>query len=130
MDKKDTAALLAMAGAFDRFIRVDELMVAGWQLALGDVSVDAAKHAVLEHYTGEKAHRPITPADILASVKRAARLVPSMVEADVRSAKARGLVSKDWPDRQQLAPDVMERLAAAREADRYESTRYEIEASA
>lgn len=129
MDKKDTAALLAMAGAFDRFIRIDDLMVAGWQLALGDVPVDAAKQAVLEHYTGDTAHRPITPADILMSVKRAARMVPSMIEADVRSAKARGLVSKDWPDRDQLPADVMQRLVEAREADRVRAARYEIEAA-
>lgn len=120
MDKEQAATLLAVAGAFDRWIRLDDLTATAWHLALADVSFDLARDAVVEHYKGVDAHKQIMPADIIKATEVTGRLTRGQVEADVRSAKARGLVSKAWPDRGLLPEDVRVKLAAAREADRME----------
>ena len=40
------------------------------------------------------------------------------IEEDVRSAKARGLVEKGWPDRQLLPEDVRQALFTLRDGER------------
>ena len=120
MNKQEAATLLALAGAFDRWIRVDDLTATAWEFALADVPFELARLAVVEHYKGPNAHKAIMPADIITATELAARLTKPQVEADVRSAKARGLIEKGWPDRQLLPEDVRVRLAAAREVDRAE----------
>lgn len=120
MNKQEAATLLALAGAFDRWIRVDDLTATAWEFALTDVPFELARLAVVEHYKGANAHKAIMPADIITATEFAARLTRGQVEADVRSAKARGLVKKSWPDRQLLPEQVRVKLAAAREADRAE----------
>lgn len=130
MNKIETATALTIAAGFDNR-RVDDVMVAAWLEVLGEYDLPTVKQAIIDHHRDPVTrHAYLNVGHVLDRVERAKRARSRDIEADVRSAKARGLVSKDWPDRQQLAPDVMERLAAAREADRYESTRFEIEASA
>jgi hypothetical protein len=120
MNKTEAAELLTIAGAFDRWIAVNDATATAWSYVLSDVSADLAKAAVLEHYSGPDAHKQLMPADIIKAVEREARLTRPLIEADVRSAKARGLVSKDWPDAQVLPEDVRARLQAAREDARAE----------
>lgn len=118
MNKIEAAELLAVAGAFDRFIRVDDITATAWAYALADVPADLGKRAVLAHYTGPDAHKQLMPADIIKAVEREARLTKPQVEADVRSAKARGLIGSEWPGGKVLPEEVRVRLAAAREGDR------------
>jgi hypothetical protein len=118
VNRLEASELLSIAGAFDRWIRVDDLTATAWHYALEAVPVDLARAAVLAHYKGDNAHKSLMPADIIRAVESAARLTRPQVEADVRSAKARGLVDQSWPDAQVLPELVRERLAAAREGDR------------
>ena len=118
MNKLEAAELLAIAGAFDRWIRVDDITATAWGYALADVSADLAKVAVVEHYKGADAHKSLMPADIIKAVAVRARLTRVQVEEDVRSAKARGLVEGSWPVGELLPELVRERLAAAREGSR------------
>ena len=120
MNKAEVTKLLAVAGAFDRWIRLDEMTVVGWGEILAHVPYALAVEAVKAHYAGPNAHKDLRPADIITAVNVAARLTRGQVEADVRSAKARGLVDKSWPDSRVLTDAVRVRLAEAREADRAE----------
>jgi hypothetical protein len=118
VNKAEAAHLLLLASAFDRWITVDDDRATVWAYALENLPFELARVAVVEHYKGPNAHKAIMPADIIAAVESAARLTRPQVEADVRSAKARGLVDQSWPDAQVLPDLVRERLAAAREGDR------------
>ncbi len=118
MNKQEAAGLLTIAGAFDRWITVNDATATAWAYALADVPIDLARVAVLEHYKGADAHKQIMPADIIKAVEREARLTRPQIEADVRSAKARGLVDDSWPVAKLLPEDVRARLAVAREGDR------------
>ena len=118
MNKQEAATLLALAGAFDGWIRVDDLTATAWGYALTDVPFELARVAVLEHYKGPDAHKSLMPADIIKATEHAARLTRPQVEADVRSAKARGLIESSWPVAQLLPVEVRERLLVAREGDR------------
>lgn len=120
MNKLEAAKLLMLASGFDRWMRADDLTSTVWGKALCDVPYKLAEEAVVAHYSGETAHKQLMPADIIKATEHAARLTRGQVEADVRSAKARGLVEKSWPDRQLLPEEVRVRLAAAREVDRAE----------
>lgn len=117
MNKAEAAHLLTLAGAFDRWIIVNDGTAGGWAYALENLPFELARVAVVDHYKGPNAHKAIMPADIIAAVESAARLTRPQIEADVRSAKARGLVDQSWPDAQVLPDLVRERLAAAREGD-------------
>ena len=121
MNKVEAAELLNIAGAFDRWIRVDDMTVSAWAYVLAHVTADLENAAVLAHYAGPDAHKSLMPADIIKAVEVQARLTRPLIEADVRSAKARGLVAKDWPDAQVLPDDVRVKLQAAREGARAET---------
>lgn len=118
MNKLEAAKLLMLASGFDRWMRADDLTSTVWGKALCDVPYDLAEEAVVAHYSGENAHKQLMPADIIKAVEREARLTRPQVEADVRSAKARGLVDDSWPVAKLLPEDVRARLAVAREGDR------------
>lgn len=129
MNKIEMATALTIAGGFDNR-RVDDITVAAWMEVLGGYDLATVKQAILEHHRDPATrHAYLTVGHVLDRVERIKRLRSLDVEADVRSAKARGLVSKDWPDRDQLPADVMQRLVEAREADRVQAARYEIEAA-
>ncbi len=118
MNKLETARLLTAASGFDRFMRADELTTTAWQMALRDVPYELAETALVAHYSGDNAHKQLMPADILRAVSREARLLPFQVEADVRSAKARGLVAASWPRGEVLSADVRARLGELRDVVR------------
>lgn len=117
MNRLEVIKLLTIASAFDRFMRQDEGSIAAWHAVLDRVPYELAEKAVLAHYAGPDAHRQLMPANIIRAVEREARLTPAMIEEDVRSAKARGLVAQSWPDRKLLDEDVRQRLFAARRGD-------------
>lgn len=129
MNKLEAAQLLTIASGFDRFIVADEITTTAWTLALATVPFTVGQQAVVDHYTGKNGRRSISVRDILDAVEARGRTRQHQIDADVRSAKARGLVSRDWPMHQQLPTGVAAALAEARERDREAAGDYlEVEA--
>lgn len=117
MDALEVAKILTLASGYNSFIAVDRVTVEAWLLALGGVSYEAAKDATVEHFTGPNAGERFGVHHLLAITNRAGRSSVAAIEADVRSAKARGMISRDWPDGQQLPPAMLERLSRSRAAE-------------
>lgn len=114
MNKFETAQLLTVASGFDRFVRADELTTTAWQMVLKRVPYKLAEAAVLAHYSGPDATRQLMPFHVLSAVEKEARLSKALIEEDVRSAKARGLVPQSWPADELLDEEVRQRLFALR----------------
>ena len=114
MNKAEVGKLLSVAGAFDRFIRIDDMTVTGWLILLERVPYDLAQKAVVAHYAGSDSGRQLMPFHVLQSVEVEARLSKALILEDVRSAKARGLVAESWPKDALLDEGVRERLFALR----------------
>lgn len=128
MNRTDTAKALAIAAGFDNR-RPDELQVAAWSELLGGYTLAEVRVAILDHYRDtETRHKYLTAAHVLDRCEAFARLRRVDVMADVRAAKARGLVSADWPTREPLPADIAGNLQLARERDRAEAAKYELEA--
>lgn len=117
MSPVEAAKLLTIASGFDRRT-VDELTATAWAAALADVSFEDGQAAVLAHFTDAATrHSYFTVGHVLDRVEAAQRLARHQVESDVRSAKARGLVAAEWPDREPLPASVAGRLAVARRGE-------------
>lgn len=123
MTPLDAANLLKLLSATDGRASSKETATA-WAFALDDISYADALQALRAHQRGEHRHEFFSHNHIRdfiegrdRSDRRARRLDPDQVEADVRSAKLRGLLPADWPRGQALTPEVTERLAAARTAE-------------
>jgi hypothetical protein len=97
-----------------------------WADLMPDVDVKDAMAAVKAHFLSPAPRRYLDVAAILDGVRVITRQTPEAIEADVRSAKARGLIDGSWPRSTPLPPDVARRLALARHAEIAE--RAEIEA--
>lgn len=91
-----------------------DIEAAAWYLVLRDFEYKDAEQAVISHFLGPNKHKFFEVGYILDGVREIRRLTPEKIEEDVRSAKARGFIGDDWPARQLLPADVMERLTAAR----------------
>jgi hypothetical protein len=128
MNKVEVGQLLTIASGFDRFVTVDRVTTEAWFLALGDVDYGEAQAVVLAHFTGPRAKETFSVRHVLEGVRDASRSTPEAIEADVRSAKARGLLEPTYPPREPLPADVKVLLFQARERDR-ETARlmYEVE---
>lgn len=120
MTKAEVGKLLLFASGLDRFVQVDQVTVDAWFRVLSgmDATYDVAERACIAHYTGTDAGRPFSVAHVTAAVAESNRSAQVLVEADVRSAKARGLVSRDWPARELLPLEVRNQLALARDQAR------------
>lgn len=110
--------ILTIASGLDRFIVVDRVTTEAWFLVLGHVDYEEAKAATLAHFTGPIAKETFSVRHILNAVADSGRNTPAAIEADVRSAKARGLVERSWPDRYRLPDDVRDALFTIRERER------------
>lgn len=118
MNTDEAAALLLVASGFDRFMVANDITSTAWAIALADVPLAVAQDAVIAHYKSKDGRRSVTVADILDAAAARGRTRQHQIDADVRSAKARGLISRDWPIHQQLPLDVASALAEARQRDR------------
>lgn len=123
MKKSELTELLRFMSTLDNRI-VDEDRVEGWFVLLHDVDKSEAAQVVVDHYKTTRDY--LTPLDILDGIKRLNRRMPKQIEADVRSARARGLIGRDWPETDPLPADVMARLTAARSSDRDTSERLSL----
>lgn len=119
MNKTDIAKLLTIASGFDRR-DVDDVTIEAWALVPEFVAADvgAAVAAVVAHQTGPKRSEYLTIGHIVDALRVDGRSTLAAVEADVRSAKARGLVPQSWPARQQLSVDVQNTLTSLRDRER------------
>lgn len=117
MNKVEIAQILAIAGAFDNR-NVQPATVEAWALipAIQHMDHRDALDAVIAHQTGEKKGEYLTVGHVVDYVAKTTRSVD--IEADVRSAKARGLIDKSWPKNNPLPPDVANKLRDLRQAER------------
>lgn len=131
MNKLDVAKLLTILSGYDRR-QVDDITVEAWHAVPEVAAADftQARNVVIEHQTGPEAGEYFQVRHLVAGLRRRSRTSRGDVEADVRSAKARGLIDQDWPRTQPLDPETAEKLAAARDHDRETAIRYTRELSA
>ena len=124
MTKKEIGHLLLLASGLDRFVTVNDVTTDAWLRAMQgvDVNLEQAKQACVNHYTGPEAGRQFTVAHVVALVAADNRSTAYAIEADVRSAKARGLIDKSWPSRNLLPPDIRDALFTLREFERRAAT--------
>lgn len=124
MNRTEVAKLLTIASGFDRR-QVDEMTVEAWHAipALEQCPFEVARAVLIDHYANPDAGyfdvRVLTKA-----LRERERTALGDVEADVRSAKARGLIGYDWPKREPLPPATAAALALARDEERQEAKRY------
>ena len=114
MNILEVSQILLLASGFTPFVAVNEVTTQAWHLALSGVEYEAAKAATVEHFTGPNAGDNFGVHHIRAIVNRTGRTSVAAIEADVRSAKARGMIGREWPDGKQLPPAMLERLSRAR----------------
>lgn len=119
MNKVEIAKLLTIASGFDRR-DVDDVTIEAWALVPEFIAADynAAVAAVVAHQTGPKRTEYLTIGHIVDALRVDGRSTLAAVEADVRSAKARGLIDSSWPARQPLPDDVRDGLMTLREHER------------
>ncbi len=119
MTKAEIAKLLTFASGFDRRV-VDTVTVEAWASVpeFANASYESAKAAVVAHQTGVKRGEYLTIGHITDALKIDGRNGQAAIEADVRSAKARGLIDASWPDRQLLPDDIRDALFTLRDTER------------
>lgn len=123
MRPSEVAELLIIDAGLNRFAssanQSAEKAVA-WAAAI-NVKAEAmpfeeARELVVEHYASTS--DPLTPFALIEAWERRHRRTPAQIAADVRSAKARGIVRPTWPRNKPLLPQDAARLAEARAAER------------
>ena len=129
MNIVEVGKLLLFASGLDRWVQVDQVTTHAWFRVLDrdDVTYPLAEQACIDHYSGPEGGRPFTVAHVIGAAATANRSTAKLVEADIRSARARGLVDAGWPHNEPLPFEVLGKLRAAREADRTEAARYSLE---
>lgn len=120
MKKSEVSELLSFMSGMDNRI-VDEARISAWFLIVGDIDAKDAAAIVVEHYKTSRSY--LEAVDIVEGAKRLHRLLPKQIEADVRGARARGLVDPEWPEHRPLPAEAQAKLADARANDRLEADR-------
>lgn len=128
MNKKEIAQLLTVASGFDRR-QVDEITVESWALVPGIQQADYqdALAALIAHVTGPEAKEYLTVNHIVSATQLSSRQTRELVAADVRSARARGLVDRDWPENKPVSADVRHKLEVARDEARIYAMSHPLE---
>ena len=116
MNKAEVAALLTIAGGFDQR-KVDDVMIASWSLvpAIQSADFEDAKAAVIAHVTGPNRKEYLTVGHVTDATQVSSRQTKELVASDVRSARARGLVPRDWPEWKPVTAGVRSALEVARD---------------
>ena len=114
----EVAELLTLNAALDRYVstaRISKEQAIAWtaviETAAAGMTFDEARRLVVEHYASTE--NSLTPYALVEAWKRARRMTPAQIAADVRSAIARGIIT-DWPESKPLDAETAGRLAAAR----------------
>lgn len=128
MNISEAARLLTIASGFDRR-QVDELSATAWASALDGYTYAECERAIIAHHRDPTTRTAyFTVGHLLDRVEQGLRLNAADIETDVRSAKARGIVSADWPARQPLDPEAARQLQTARDRDREDAARHTSDA--
>lgn len=121
MNAAEAAQLLTVASGIDRR-KVDELTAMTWASILADYPYVQAEAAVFAHFRDpDTRHEYLKVAHVLDRLESTDRRRTNQVADDVRSAKTRGLITKDWHPRQPLPLEVAAQLRDLREQEREES---------
>lgn len=117
MELKEVGMVLARIANFDNR-RLDPSVARDWKMMLdrelyGRGTLDDAMEVVLDHFA-QPAPPYFTVGLLVDGLRRRLRLSQRDIAVDVRSAKARGLVSKDWPRNRPLPADAAAALERAR----------------
>lgn len=119
MQLAEVGKLLAIVRSFDNR-KLDESTAVAWKMMLDrevpEARLEDAQEVVLGWFANDNPYFEVR--HLIAGLRKKMRLSKFNIETDVRSAKARGLISKDWPDGRALPWEVREKLAHARAADR------------
>ncbi|WP_159573058.1 hypothetical protein [Curtobacterium sp. 18060] len=111
MNKLELSKLLTTFSLVDHR-NIDPETVNAWYDVLGDLDVDFAYEAGVEHFRESTDY--LKPAHIVAGAKR----LQQQNVAAVREGRARGVIPSEWPDTQKLSPALADALSADRAARR------------
>lgn len=119
MQLAEVGQLLAIIRSFDNR-KLEESTAMSWKLMLdrevAEARLEDATEVVLDWFARENPYFEVR--HLIAGLKRMMRLSPFAIESDVRSAKARGLIDKDWPAGKAMPWPVRDLLAKARTMER------------
>lgn len=118
MNKVEIAKLLTIASGFDRR-QVDQVTVESWWLveAIREADYEDAVAAVVSHFSTQPKEY-LTVAHVVAATQVSSRQTKELIAADVRSARARGLIEHNHPETEPVSDEIRARLAAIRDHDR------------
>jgi hypothetical protein len=111
MNKLELSKLLTTFSLVDHR-NVGPETVNAWYDVLGDLDVDFAYEAGVEHFRESTDY--LQPAHIVAGTKR----LQQQNATDVREGQARGVVPSDWPETRKLPVALADTLSADRDARR------------
>ena len=118
MQASEAAELLAFIAAFDNR-KVSKEAAVAWSMTVNrevpQLTLPVAREIVMDHFASQGPY--FTVGALLDEARLRLRLDSRAIAADVRSARARGLVYSDWPTSKALPADVVDRLAAARKGE-------------
>jgi hypothetical protein len=119
MNKPEVGKLLLLASGFDRRV-VDDLTVGAWFSVpiIQQATYEDAAQAVINHQTGPNKEKYLTVGLVADYLTITNRQSADAIAADVRSARARGLISREWSERDPIPEDVRLRLAELRDESR------------
>jgi hypothetical protein len=128
MNKFEIAALLTIIGGFDNR-KVDDNTINSWYLVPGirEADFEDAKAAAVAHVTGAQQGEYLMVGHIVAATQVSSRQTRELIAADVRSARARGMVPSNWPESDPVPADVFEQLTRIRAESRAVSQALAIE---
>jgi hypothetical protein len=113
MTKTQVRLLLSLASGFDRR-EVDDLTSLAWHKLLADADYDECVDIILEHQVGPLRGEYLTVGHVTDAIRARHRAGGYAVQADIRSAKARRMIPRDWPENQPLDAGTAARLAQMR----------------
>ena len=121
MQLAEVGQLLSIVKSFDNR-KLDEATALSWKLMLDrevpEARLQDAQEVVLDWFANENPYFEVR--HLLTGLRKRMRYARFNIETDVRSARARGLVAKDWPESKVLPWEVRDRLAELRAAERAE----------
>lgn len=122
LNLQEVGKLLTIIASFDNR-KLDESTAMAWKMMLDrevpDATLAQAQEVVLDWFATENPY--FTVSSLCDGLRREMRRNRQQVAADVRSAKARGLVDKYWPESKPLDWMTANSLAAHRLAERTEA---------
>lgn len=116
MTQLEAAKLITAARQFDRFLPpADDISSALWmeRFNLSGIEYPDAYRVIVGSGPGV-----LTIQSIIDGALAATRRTPAAIAEDVRSARARGLVSRDWAETDPIPDDVRVRLTELRDEAR------------